>query len=249
MGLQFQIQSQEGNKKYKPSATMNRLIALFAVVACAFAEPEADPQVFYNTYGYYPYAHHGLAHASPGLVRYPASGAVVPADTASVAVAKANHLATKAATYATRYPYVLPYVLRGKREAEAEPEAEADPQVFYNSYYPYAHTYGSYAHVAAPVTYTHTAPVVTQAAVSAVKPAVVTKTAPVVQYTYPTYTYPTYAHLAHHVIAKRDAEADSDSQYFYNGAYGYGGFYRPYTYGAYSAYSGYPYTYGACRWY
>merc|ERR1711974_491434 len=105
-------------------------------------------------------------------------------------------------------------------EAEAEPEAEADPQVFYNSYYPYAHTYGSYAHVAAPVTYTHTAPVVPSAAVTAVKPAVVTKTAPVVQYTYPTYTYPTYAHLAHHVIAKRDAEADSDSQYFYNGAYG-----------------------------
>merc|ERR1739848_157794 len=209
MGLQFQIQSQEGNKKYKPSATMNRLIALFAVVACAFAEPEADPQVFYNTYGYYPYAHHGLAHATPGLVHYPASGAVVPADTASVAVAKANHLATKAATYATRYPYVLP-LLRGKREAEAEPEAEADPQVFYNSYYPYAHTYGSYAHVAAPVTYT----------------------APVVQYTYPTYTYPTYAHLAHHVIAKRDAEADSVSQYFYSGAYGYGGLYRPYTYGA-----------------
>merc|ERR1739848_757250 len=226
MGLQFQIQSQEGNKKYKPSATMNRLIALFAVVACAFAEPEADPQVFYNTYGYYPYAHHGLAHATPGLVHYPASGAVVPADTASVAVAKANHLATKAATYATRYPYVLP-LLRGKREAEA------DPQVFYNSYYPYAHTYGhniiAQAHVAAPVTYTHTAPVV--------------------RYTYPTYTYPTYAHLAHHVIAKRDAEADSDSQYFYNGAYGYGGLYRPYTYGAYSAYSGYPYTYGACRWY
>merc|ERR1712140_133023 len=47
---------------------------------------------------------------------------------------------------------------------------------------------------------------------------------------------------ATHVIAKRDAEADADPAYFYNGYAGYGGYFGGYA-GLYAgAYAGYPYA-------
>merc|ERR1712226_564730 len=47
---------------------------------------------------------------------------------------------------------------------------------------------------------------------------------------------------AAHVIAKRDAEADADPAYFYNGYAGYGGYFGGYA-GLYAgAYAGYPYA-------
>merc|ERR1712080_519159 len=67
--------------------------------------------------------------------------------------------------------------------------------------------------------------------------------------------FPYAAHLAAapvaaHVVAKREAEADADPAYFYNGyhtgyaGYGYagwGGYAYPYA-GVYGAYAGYPYA-------
>merc|ERR1711994_1043724 len=101
----------------------------------AEAEPEAeaDPQVFYRTYGYYPswYTHQQSAYTTP-YTRY--------------------------STYTHGYPTTYTTPFHGynyfnrfvKREAEAEPEAdaEADPQVFYRTYgyYPswYTHQQSAY---------------------------------------------------------------------------------------------------------
>merc|ERR1712121_463638 len=123
MGLQFHSKLQEGNTSTNPN--MNRFISLFALVACALAEPEADPQ----------YLILGDAHAKhAGLVKHPLSGAVVPDETNSVKAAKLQHLTAKANAYAYHapyayapYAYAAPYTI-AKRDAEAEPKADADPQ-------------------------------------------------------------------------------------------------------------------------
>merc|ERR1712088_666991 len=100
-----------------------KLIAVLALAAVAFAEPEADPKAdpWYTYGGYtgYPYAgvYGGYGHAYGGLYGgYRTYGA---------------------------YPYSYGYY--GKRSAEAEPEAEADPALLYGAYgYPYAGVYGGY---------------------------------------------------------------------------------------------------------
>merc|ERR1711878_133340 len=58
---------------------------------------------------------------------------------------------------------------------------------------------------------------------------------------YGAYGYTGYPYAATHVIAKREAEADADPAYFYNGYTGYAG------YGFGYGYAGYPYAgfYGA----
>merc|ERR1711860_236275 len=190
----------EGNKYKQP--TMNRLIALFAVVAVACAEPEADPQYLVG----YPHVY-SAAHHTAGLVQHP-GGAVVPDDTMSVKAAKVQHHVAKAVEYAKKpfvyshvapyvyshqvakpvaaytYPraYTTPYLHRVKREADSE----ADSQYYYNAAYP--------------MTYSH----------AGVYPYASTYAG-----VYPTYPY-TYAG-PHYV--KRSADSEADSQYYYNSAY------------------------------
>merc|ERR1711936_613628 len=122
-----------------------KLIAVLALAAVAFAEPEADPKADpwytyggYRTYGAYPYSY-GLygkrsadaepeAEADPWYT-YGAYGAY-------------GGLYGGYRTYGA-YPYSYGYY--GKRSAEAEPEAEADPALLYGAYgYPYAGVYGGY---------------------------------------------------------------------------------------------------------
>merc|ERR1712038_1369331 len=234
MGLQFHSKLQEGNK-YKPN--MNRFFALFAFLATALAEPEADPQILLAS-----------AHATGGLVKH-LNGAVTPDDTLSVKVAKAQHLAAKGLAYGAfapyayapytyapyayaPYTYAVPHTV-AKREAEAD--AEADPQFFYNGFYNgyagynYALPYAAYSHVA-------TAPVVTKTEVKQVEPATVKYTAA----PYTSYALP----AAYHAIAKRDAEAEPEADpeaLFYSNYYGHPAYRYPY----YSAYRyAAPYTYG-----
>jgi len=268
---------------------MNRFFSVFALAAVALAEPEADPLLVQAVrplvYGVDP-------HANAGLVHHTASGAVVPDKTNSVKIAEAAHLATKGLTYAYKapvvapahfapytyaaapaayhyapYTYAAPYTYNvphvvAKREAEAEPEAEADPAVFYNSYYPYAHTaysagYYPYANYAAK--YVASAPVVKKVETTAVKPAVATYAySPYAAYaTYPAYGYNYGFHSLHKREAEAEPEADADPAVFYRSAYGYN--YSPYynynTYGYYpyarsAAYTySTPYRYGAYRYY
>jgi len=236
-------------------------MTIFALVAAAFAEPEAnaeaDPQLLV----------YGTAHTTGGLVHHPASGAVVPDDTLSVKAAKAQHLTAKfgtpyvyhavkptiavkpvvpakTVTYTTpltyNYPAAYPYTFYHglvKRDADAEPEAEAeaDPAFYYNNAYrfPYTGTYGTYAYP----TYTYP----TYSAGYTAK-TVVPYTAKTVL---PAYTYSTYP-TGVRVIHKREAEAEADPYTLYTHAYGlnhglnYGlnyGF--PYTTG----YTSHPYIY------
>merc|ERR1711994_503692 len=236
MGLQFHSKLQEGNK-YKPN--MNRFFALFAFVATALAEPEADPQILLAS-----------AHATGGLVKH-LNGAVTPDDTLSVKVAKAQHLAAKGLAYGAfapyayapyayaPYTYAVPHTV-AKREAEAD--AEADPQFFYNGFYNgyagynYALPYAAYSHVA-------TAPVVTKTEVKQVEPATVKYAAAPYTYAYAapyTYSHPYASYAlpaAYHTIAKREAEPEADPALLYSNYYGHPGYrYSAYRYPYYSAY-------------
>merc|ERR1711997_916363 len=56
MGLQFPFISEEGNNP--PATTMYRLIALLALVVCAFAEPEAEPKA--DAEPWYSYGYRGV---------------------------------------------------------------------------------------------------------------------------------------------------------------------------------------------
>merc|ERR1712038_1386994 len=86
----------------------------------AEAEPEADPQVFYNTYGYYPTGYTAPVVTKPVVYTKP----VVKTYTAPLTY-------TTPLTYGYPYTYGLHHGLV-KRDAEAEPEADA--QYFYNTY-------------------------------------------------------------------------------------------------------------------
>merc|ERR1739842_249998 len=58
---------------------------------------------------------------------------------------------------------------------------------------------------------------------------------------YGAYGLGAYGLAGHHVIGKREAEADADPAYFYNGYHGYAG-YGYAGLGAYGAYGAYPYA-------
>merc|ERR1712117_764354 len=162
---------------------MLRFVVLFALVAAAFAEPEAE-----------------LGMAGPGMVHH-ANGAVVPVEPIANQMAKANHLTAKfgvpyALPYALPYtpiketafpsvikkvvPYTVPLVTVTpvmkryshifKREAESKPEADPLTVYTHNAYAPYTYTH-PYTYTT-PYAYTHTT--------SAVMPAT---------YTYQSYPY------------------------------------------------------------
>merc|ERR1712026_458141 len=155
-----------GSQLYR--VTSIRIIMKFFILASllALAAAEADPQVFYNTYGYYPSLYTGYT----GYTGY----------TQPWTCSQSNR-----AVYGGYYHHLA------KRDAEAE----ADPYVFYQThgYYPSWYTgYAAYTHQVAPVVYTQ--PKVQVQKVEPVEYKVqqpVTYSYPTVQ-THPvTYTYPT----------------------------------------------------------
>merc|ERR1712165_332975 len=255
MGTQFHLEGSPASSLKKldrffrprPPITMKMFLVL-ALVAAFCAEPEADPQLLLHTPYIKPVV--DATHYTAGVQKF-SNGAVVPEDTMSVKLAKAQHFQAKAVEYMkkpymvapvvykapiapvaplahhTYAPYTYPYAAHHifKREAEAEPEADA--QVLLNTYkagvLPYTAGVLPYAHH----TYAH----------SYIKPAVTYK-APVVykaplttSYMAP-YTYP-YAGV--HRVFKREAEAEpeADSQFVYNTAYSAGVLPTTYTAGVF----------------
>merc|ERR1712027_270755 len=247
MGTQFHLEGSPASSLKKldrffrprPPITMKMFLVL-ALVAAVCAEPEADPQLLLHT----PYVKPVVpvvdaTHYTAGVQKF-SNGAVVPEDTMSVKLAKAQHFQAKAVEYMkkpymvapvvykapiapvaplahhTYAPYTYPYAAHHfvKREAEAEPEADA--QVLLNTYkagvLPYTAGVLPYAH--------HTY------ATSYMAP----------------YSYP-YAGV--HRVFKREAEAEpeADSQFVYNTAYSAGVVPKVYS-GVYPTTSyTYPYVY------
>merc|ERR1719433_539202 len=130
-----------------------KLIAVLALAAVAFAEPEADPKADpWLTYGYgaYPYSYGYAGYR--GYNGYPyAYYGKRSAEAEPEAEAEADPWYTYgyghpyAYGYRTYGAYPYAYGYYGKRSAEAEPEAEADPALLYGAYgYPYAGVYGGY---------------------------------------------------------------------------------------------------------
>merc|ERR1712029_1216448 len=152
--------------------------------------------------------HHLGAHATAGYVKH-MNGAVVPEDTASVKAAKGLHMAAKhnAALNGYAMPYVYQPLVKPVAPVVKPVEVEAPKVVSYK----------------APVV-TYTNPVA----------------APITTYTHPiahtTYATP-YVYGAHHLIHKREAEAESDAQLLYTNA----AYTTPYTYANPLVYST-PYT-------
>merc|ERR1711976_316089 len=181
----------------------------FLVIASVLAFVAAEPETF----------HHLGAHATAGYVKH-MNGAVVPEDTASVKAAKGLHMAAK--HNAAVNGFVKPYVYQPMVKPVA-PLVQTPKVVSYK------------APEMKPIAYTkpmvYTKPVVTQPITYAI-PAAHHVAAPVTTYTHPiahtTYATP-YVYGAHHLIHKREAEADaeSDAQLLYTNA----AYTTPYTYG------------------
>ena len=105
-----------------------KMIVVLALAAMAAAEPEADPALFYSTYGY---GVHGVSPYTYGAYRPYAYGA---------------------------YPYTHYAYGKRSADAEAKPEAEADPALLYNTYgYGLPYTTGVHAYSAYPYAYGHRA--------------------------------------------------------------------------------------------
>jgi len=187
----------------------------FLVIASVLAFVAAEPETF----------HHLGAHATAGYVKH-MNGAVVPEETASVKAAKGLHMAAKhnAALNGYAMPYVYQPLVKPVAPVVKPVEVEAPKVVSYK----------------APVV-TYTKPVVTQPITYTV-PAAHHVAAPITTYTHPiahtTYATP-YVYGAHHLIHKREAEADaeSDAQLLYTNA----AYTTPYTYANPLVYST-PYT-------
>merc|ERR1712154_593033 len=133
MGTQFlnaDVGRRSTNLTNKLKSTMFRFVALFALVAVAFAEPEADSQFVYSNVAGVPY--HGVYNTHAGHVVAPVVKPVVPVvkyvnphhtegmteqgvpeDTDSVKLAKKQHeLAQeveKVAQKVAKVQYVAPY--------------------------------------------------------------------------------------------------------------------------------------------
>merc|ERR1711981_479652 len=242
---------------HHPNLAMLRIVALFALVAVAFAEPEADPQLFYRHWGVpvvnpvVPVVKYVDPHHTEGMTK---EG--VPEKTDSVKIAEKHHEYLKTVEEAKKkvvYPYSV-YNHGVYNHGVYNP-------VYYNHgvvpYYNYQYTV---PHVVPQVTTPH---VVAKREADS-DPALLYSTYghhgvyPHVYGTYPTttytgypytgypytYTYP-YTHSYHpyvssvtakHVVAKREAEGDAAFSY---NTYGY-----PYHtgYTGYNFYNHFPYT-------
>merc|ERR1712154_384299 len=192
-----------------------KLIAVLALAAVAFAEPEADPKADpwltygyagyglpyagvyggYRTYGAYPYGYYGKrsaeAEAEPEAEADPAL------LYGSYGYAGYPYAGVYGAGYRTYGAYPYSYAYYGKRSAEAEPEAEADPAVLYSTAHVAAPLTTAYTHaVAAPVTYTHAV------------------AAPAVTYT-PAVPGGVYNGFPYYTYGKRSADAEADPALLY----------------------------------
>merc|ERR1711992_505513 len=202
-----------------------KLIAVLALAAVAFAEPEADPKADpwltygyagyglpyagvyggYRTYGAYPYSYgyYGKrsAEAEPEAEADPAL------LYGSYGYAGYPYAGVYGAGYRTYGAYPYSYAYYGKRSAEAEPEAEADPAVLYSTAHVAAPLTTAYTHaVATPLTYTHA--VTYTAAVPAVATTAVKTVVPSVASTVYSHAYP-------YVYGKRSADAEADPALLY----------------------------------
>merc|ERR1712066_275849 len=212
-----------------------KLIAVLALAAVAFAEPEADPKAdpWYTYGGYTGYPYAGVYGGYRAYGAYPYSYGYYGKRSAD---AEPEAEADPWYTYGYGHPYAgvyggyrtygaYPYAygnrfVYGKRSAEAEPEAEADPALLYTSSVAgglvspvvsslYTHPVAS---VAAPLTtYTHAvaAPVV-KSVVAAPAVAKTVVSSPVT-YTVPHVAYPGV------IYGKRSAEAEADPALVYSG--------------------------------
>lgn len=223
---------------------MFRFVALFALVAVAFAEPEADPQYFYHNLGVpvvkpavpvVKYVSPVVKHVVP-VVKYVdphhTEGMTkdgVPEKTDSVKIAEAQHKWAQAvekskkaflpyvvpSAYAGYYPYVHHSVVPNVAHVVAKREAEGEAD-------PYL-LYNTYAGVTGYPYATH-----------------YPYTTAVTGYPYTTAVSGYHYRPVVHSLGKR--EADSDAQYFYRG-------YTPYTHNYYNNYGVHNYGYGYRHYY
>merc|ERR1711953_313833 len=240
MGLQFH----SNLRKAKYKTTTMKAFTTIALAAAASAAPEAHHQFFGQP----------LVYSQGGMVHH-SNGAVVPDDTFAVKAAKVEHLTAKAKTYLSKPVVGLVHSLAATPVAQtiASPvvssysglynpylynthlikrEAEADSQVLLNTPYTGYNTMyngafsGVFNYPKAAVTYT----------TGAVTPMVVNSAVSAPIYSGPSYGYGLYGNT-HHLIAKREAEAEADSQVLFNTPYtGYNAMYN----GAYNGVFNYP---------
>merc|ERR1712012_894310 len=239
MGTQFL----NANLTNKLKSTMFRFVALFALVAVAFAEPEADSQFVYSNVAGVPV--HGVYNTYAGHVVSPVVKPVVPVVKAAVpAVPVVKYMDPHHTEGMTKQgvPEDTDSVKLAKEQHKFAQQVEKVNKVQYVA--PYT-TYAGYPYVHHPVA-THfiakreaeaeADPAVFYNAYNGVySPYVSTYSA----YPYTTgYTGYTYNTPVVHALGKREAEADSDAALYYR-TYGYN-YGSPYTYSY-----GTPYTYGA----
>merc|ERR1712088_904597 len=237
-----------GNLTNKLKSTMFRFVALFALVAVAFAEPEADSQFVYSNVAgvpvhgvYNTYAGHVVSPVVKPVVTYNAAVPAVPVvkyvnphhtegmtkegvpeKTDSVKIAEKQHEYAQAVEKVKNVHYVAPYTTYAGFPYVHHPvAAHVVAKREADSEADPAVFYNAYGtgYPYAASTYTHYPYTTAVAGVPA----------------YPTtgYTYPVV-----HSLGKREAEADSDAALYYR-TYGYN-YGSPYTYSY-----GTPYTYGA----
>merc|ERR1711945_33693 len=247
MGTQFlnaDVGRRSTNLTNKQKSTMFRFVALFALVAVAFAEPEADSQFVYSNVAgvpvhgvYNTYAGHVVSPVVKPVVTYNAAVPVVKPVVPAVPVVK----------------YVNPHHTEGMTK-EGVPE-KTDSVKIAEKQHEYAQAVEKVknaVHYVAPYTtyagfpYVHHPVAAHVVAKREADPAVFYNAYgtgyPYVASTYAHYPYTTavagYPYPVVHSLGKREAEADSDAALYYR-TYGYN-YGSPYTYSY-----GTPYTYGA----
>merc|ERR1711962_278944 len=131
MGSAVQRITYEGKKYKNLTPTMKAFVAV-ALAAAAQAAPEADPQVLLAQPLVY-----GNAHTQIHSEVKHANGAVVPDDTLSVKVAKAQHLTAKANAYLNKPLVYTAPVVKTVATAPVVHQTVASPIVSYTGAYPY----------------------------------------------------------------------------------------------------------------
>merc|ERR1711953_366624 len=234
MGTQFlnaDVGRGSTNLTNKLKSTMFRFVALFALVAVAFAEPEADSQFVYSNVAGVPV--HGVYNTYAGHVVSPVVKPVVPVVKAAVpAVPVVKYMDPHHTEGMTKQglPEDTDSVKLAKEQHKFAQQVEKVNKVQYVA--PYT-TYAGYPYVHHPVA-THF--IAKREAEAEADPAVFYNAYNRVYTTgYTGYTYNT---PVVHALGKREAEADSDAALYYR-TYGYN-YGSPYTYNY-----GTPYTYGA----
>merc|ERR1712064_213035 len=233
----------------KQKSTMFRFVALFALVAVAFAEPEADSQFVYSNVAgvpvhgvYNTYAGHVVSPVVKPVVTYNAAVPVVKPVVPAVPVVKyVNPHHTEGMTKEGVPEKTDSVKIAEKQHEYAQAVEKVKNAVHYVA--PYT-TYAGFPYVHHPVA-AHV--VAKREADSEADPAVFYNAYgtgyPYVASTYahypynkvvagvPAYTTTGYTYPVVHSLGKREAEADSDAALYYR-TYGYN-YGSPYTYGAY----------------